>query len=140
MSNLLIGLAYSLGLTLAAELMTAALLRVRGWDLVLIGLINCLTNPVINLIYAWTLMTFSRHSAVPYVVLAALETAVLNNYDVIPMSEGRTFQLWGDQVCCALEEYVFGLGFGGVKYLTYNYSDREWADHVAACGGVIDYS
>lgn len=77
MSNLLIGLAYSLGLTLAAELMTAALLRVRGWDLVLIGLINCLTNPVINLIYAWTLMTFSRHSAVPYVILAALETAVV---------------------------------------------------------------
>ncbi len=77
MSNLLIGLAYSLGLTLAAELMTAALLRVRGWDLVLIGLINCLTNPVINLIYAWTLMTFSRHSAVPYVILAVLETAVV---------------------------------------------------------------
>jgi Bacterial extracellular solute-binding proteins, family 5 Middle. len=73
-------------------------------------------------------------------ILAALEAAVLGNYDVIPMSEGRTFQLWGDQVCCALEEYVFGLGFGGVKYLTYNYSDREWADHVAACGGVIDYS
>lgn len=73
-------------------------------------------------------------------ILAALEEAVLRNYDVIPMSEGRTFQLWGRQVCCALEEYVFGLGFGGVKYLTFDYSDREWADYVAACGGVVDYS
>ena len=72
-------------------------------------------------------------------ILAALETAVLEQYDVIPMSEGRTSILWGKQVCCALEEYVFGLGFGGMKYLTFEYSDREWADYVAACGGVIDY-
>ena len=72
-------------------------------------------------------------------ILAALETAVLEQYDVIPMSEGRTSILWGKQVCCALEEYVFGLGFGGMKYLTFEYSDREWADYVAACGGVVDY-
>ena len=65
-------------------------------------------------------------------ILAALETAVLNNYDVIPMSEGQTTQLWGGQVRCALDEYVFGLGFGGVKYLTYACSDREWAEQTAA--------
>ncbi len=68
-------------------------------------------------------------------ILAALEAAVLRNYDVIPMYEGRTSQLWGGQVRCALEDYVFGLGFGGVKYLTYAYSDREWAEHLAASGG-----
>ena len=72
-------------------------------------------------------------------ILAALEAAVLENYDVIPMSEGRTSQLWGGQVCNALDSYVFGLGFGGIKYLTFNYSDREWAEYVADAGGAIDY-
>ena len=70
-------------------------------------------------------------------ILAALETAVLENYDVIPLCEGRTNQLWGKQVSRALEDYVFGLGFGGVKYLTYAYSDREWASYVSSCGGAI---
>ncbi len=70
-------------------------------------------------------------------ILAALEEAVLRNYDVIPMSEGRTSQLWGEQIRCAAGEYIFGLGFGGVKYLTYAYSDREWAEYVDACGGVV---
>ncbi len=72
-------------------------------------------------------------------ILAALEAAVLLNYDVIPMSEGRTCQLWGRQVHCAADDYIFGLGFGGVKYLTYAYSDREWQDYVKACGGNLDY-
>ena len=72
-------------------------------------------------------------------ILAALEAAVLENYDVIPMSEGRTSQLWGKQVRNALEDYIFGLGFGGVKYLTYAYTDREWAAYVEKAGGIIDY-
>ena len=56
MNSLLFGLAYGLSVTLVTELSVAALLRVRGWDLVLIGLVNCLTNPVVNLIYAWSLL------------------------------------------------------------------------------------
>ena len=77
MNSLLFGLAYGLSVTLVTELSVAALLRVRGWDLVLIGLVNCLTNPVVNLIYAWSLLNFSQNSAVPYLVLAALEIAVV---------------------------------------------------------------
>jgi oligopeptide transport system substrate-binding protein len=67
-------------------------------------------------------------------ILAALEAAVLRNYDVIPLSEGQTRELWGEQVRLPAEDYIFGLGFGGVKYLTYEYSDREWADHLAGGG------
>ncbi|MBQ1350930.1 MAG: hypothetical protein U0P28_06170 [Ruminococcus sp.] len=77
MNSLLFGLVYGLSVTLVTELSVAALLRVRGWDLVLIGLVNCLTNPVVNLIYAWSLLNFSQNSAVPYLVLAALEIAVV---------------------------------------------------------------
>jgi ABC-type transport system substrate-binding protein len=71
-------------------------------------------------------------------ILAALEEAVLRSYDVIPMSEGQTCELWGKQLRLPTADYIFGLGFGGVKYLTYAYSDREWADVVAGAGGAID--
>ncbi len=72
-------------------------------------------------------------------ILAALEAAVLCNFDVIPMSEGRTGELWGWQVCCGTDDYIFGLGFGGVKYLTYAFSDREWAEFVSDNGGLLGY-
>lgn len=77
MNSLLIGLAVGLSLTLVTEMLTAALLRVRGWDLALIGLVNCVTNPIVNLMYACTLLFFSQDSPVPYLILTALEVAVL---------------------------------------------------------------
>ena len=32
------------------------------------------------------------------------------------------------------------MGFGGMKYMTYNYTDAEWADYVAANSGELDYT
>ena len=37
------------------------------------------------------------------------------------------------------EDYVFGVGRGGLKYMTYNYTDAEWADFVAEEGGSLEY-
>ena len=48
MSSPVAALLFSLALTLAVEVPLAALLRVRGLDLLLVGIINCLTNPVVN--------------------------------------------------------------------------------------------
>ena len=83
---MLTAMLFAICLTLAVEVPLAALLRVRGWDLVLIGLINCVTNPLVNLIYAWALLSFPRESPLPYVVLAALELAAL-------FGEGLAFRL-----------------------------------------------
>jgi len=67
-------------------------------------------------------------------ILAGLERAVLQNYDVIPLYQGMATELWGRQVECRLDDYVFGLGFGGIKYMTFTCSDREWSSRISSGG------
>lgn len=31
------------------------------------------------------------------------------------------------------------MGYGGVQYLTYNYTDAEWDAYVAEQGGTLNY-
>lgn len=76
MSALVLSLLCSLALTLLIEVPLAALLRVRGKDLVLIGAVNCLTNPLVNYLFWWALALFPPGAAQPYLILAALELAV----------------------------------------------------------------
>ncbi len=77
MSSLVWALFSALALTLAAELSIAAILGVRGWDLVIIGLVNCLTNPIVNYAYWWEWALWGGVGIVPYLVLAVLEISVL---------------------------------------------------------------
>ncbi len=37
------------------------------------------------------------------------------------------------------EDYVFGMGRGGIKYYTYNYTDAEWDKYVQDQGGQLNY-
>ena len=38
------------------------------------------------------------------------------------------------------EEYIYGVGRGGVKYLAFNYTDAEWAAFIAENNGKLDYT
>lgn len=73
-------------------------------------------------------------------ILGSLEGAILMNYNFIPLSGAASAQLKGAQIQYYTEEYIWGMGFGGVKYMTYNYDDAEWADYVNSLGGVLDYT
>jgi hypothetical protein len=72
-------------------------------------------------------------------VLAGLEGAVLETYDMIPMVDDASAQMRGMQIEYHTEEYVFGMDFGGVKYYTYNYDDAQWDEFVASQGGTLNY-
>ena len=72
-------------------------------------------------------------------ILAALEGAVLATYDMIPMVNDASAALKGMQFEYYTEEYVYGVGRGGVKYMTYNYTDAEWDEFVASQGGTLNY-
>ena len=72
-------------------------------------------------------------------ILAALENAVLETYDMIPIMDDSSASLKGMQVTFYTEEYIYGVGRGGVKYMTYNYTDEEFAEFVAAQGGKLNY-
>ena len=72
-------------------------------------------------------------------ILGALEGAVLLNYNFIPLMDDAGASLKGMQVNFETETYIFGMGFGGIKYYTYNYSDAEWDAYVASQGGALNY-
>lgn len=74
-----------------------------------------------------------------FTILAALEGAVLETYDLIPMIDEAGANLKGMQIQYYTEDYVFGMGRGGVKYMTYNYTDAEWDEYVKSQGGQLNY-
>ena len=72
-------------------------------------------------------------------VLAALEGAVLQNYNYIPLTGDSTAQLKGMQVEYYTEEQIYPMAWGGIKYMTYNYDDAAWEAYVAEQGGTLNY-
>ena len=72
-------------------------------------------------------------------VLAGMENAVLMNYNFIPLMGDSSASLKGMQIEYYTEDQVFPMGRGGVKYMTYNYTDAEWTAFVAEQGGVLNY-
>ena len=73
-------------------------------------------------------------------ILGEMEGVVLMNYNFIPIMDASTAQLRGQQVEFHTEEYIFGMGFGGVEYLTYDYTDAEWDAYVASSNNELDYT
>ncbi|MDO4739360.1 MAG: ABC transporter substrate-binding protein [Eubacteriales bacterium] len=83
--------------------------------------------------------TDAAEAALRFEVLGALEGAVLMNYNFIPLMGDSSASLKGMQVEFYLEDEVFPMGRGGVKYMTYNYTDAEWDAFVAEQGGTLNY-
>ncbi len=73
-------------------------------------------------------------------ILGALEGAVLLNYTFIPIMDDAGAQIRGQQIEYYTEEYIFGMGFGDLKYYTYNYTDAEWEKFVEKNNGMLDYT
>lgn len=72
-------------------------------------------------------------------VLAACEKAVLMDYTTIPLFNQGSVQLLSYKVNYGKETYMFGMGFGGIRYITYNFTDAEWQAYVAENGGILKY-
>ena len=74
-------------------------------------------------------------------ILAAVEGAVLQQYDMIPINLDSSAALKGMQIKYYTEEYVFGVGRGGIKYMTYHFTDAEWEQFVKenAVDGMLNY-
>ena len=72
-------------------------------------------------------------------ILAILEGAVLQTYDMLPIMDDASAALKGMQIKYYTEEYIYGVGRGGVKYMQYFYTDAEWDAFVSAEGGILNY-
>ena len=72
-------------------------------------------------------------------VLGDLENVILQNYDFIPLMGDASAKLKGMKINYYVEDEVFPLSRGGVKYMTYNYDDAAWDAFVAEQGGTLNY-
>ncbi|MCI5745794.1 MAG: ABC transporter substrate-binding protein [Erysipelotrichaceae bacterium] len=64
-------------------------------------------------------------------IIAALEGQVLTEYYTVPLYNAFSSELLSYKVEYATTTYNTFMGYGGIRYLTYNYSDAEWAAYLA---------
>ena len=72
-------------------------------------------------------------------ILAAIEGEILKTYDYIPMLQNAGMSLLSQKAYYVVDEYNPVLGYGGIQYLKYNYSDAEWTEYVKSQGGQLKY-
>lgn len=72
-------------------------------------------------------------------VLGALEGAVLQLYDFIPLMGNYSAALKSMQIQYYTEDQIFPMGRGGLRYMTYNYDDAAWDAYVQEQGGTLNY-
>lgn len=72
-------------------------------------------------------------------ILAACEGSLLMKYDMIPLIDDNSAALKGYKINYYTENYIYGVGRGGVKYMTYNFDDAAWAKYVKDNGGTLNY-
>lgn len=71
--------------------------------------------------------------------LGAVETAILKAYYSIPVYSRYSASLMGYKTDYITYEYNTFMGYGGIRYMSYNFDDTEWAAFVAEKGGELNY-
>lgn len=73
-------------------------------------------------------------------ILAACETKIMTLSNIFPVQTDASASLRCMRVNYKTEEYVVGMGRGGIQYYTYAMDDAEFLAYVAAQdGGVLNY-
>ena len=73
-------------------------------------------------------------------ILCIVEDKMLEQYTMLPLEVGASTILKGKQINYSIGKYVYGVNYGGIKYITYNYSDEAWERYIKSVGGNIDYT
>lgn len=72
-------------------------------------------------------------------ILSQLESGILATYQCIPWGMEILPAMYSKKVEFATYDYNIMYGYGGIRLMTYNYTDAEWADYVASQGGSLNY-
>lgn len=72
-------------------------------------------------------------------ITAQLEENFLRKYYRIPLAGSTVCFMQSYQVQNYTDRYSIMYDFGGLRLMTYNYTDSEWADFVAAQRGSLNY-
>ena len=71
-------------------------------------------------------------------LIAALEAQILQAYYTVPLSYSFGATLMSYKHEYITREYNTFMGYGGLRYMTYNYNDEDWTEYVAKNG--LDYT
>ena len=63
-------------------------------------------------------------------VLAKLEAAILNRFEAIPLVARGSTSLYSFKVKYATNKYINLVGYGGIRFMTFNYSDKQWNEFI----------
>ena len=72
-------------------------------------------------------------------LIAALEKEVLKVYYTVPLYNNFSASLISFKCEYTTYDYNTFMGYGGLKYMTYNFTDAEWAQVIVDNGGEFDY-
>ena len=72
-------------------------------------------------------------------ILADLEENLIEKYYFIPMCTTTSCSMLSYKTNNYTDNYSIMYGFGGIRLMTYNYTNAEWAEYVASVGGEIGY-
>lgn len=71
--------------------------------------------------------------------LGAVETAILQAYYSVPVYSRYSASLMGYKTDYISYEYNTFMGYGGIRYMSYNFDDAEWSAFVQSKGGELNY-
>lgn len=72
-------------------------------------------------------------------ILSYIESAVLGAYQCIPYGTYTDCSLFSKKINYATTDYNIMYGYGGIRLMTFNFNDEQWAEFVASQGGTLDY-
>lgn len=97
---------------------------------------NCL-NGTSDAEYDWSEAAIGNEARLG--LIAALEGEILKTYYTIPVSYYYAASMLSYKLDYITYEYNTFMGYGGLKYAKYNYTDEEWAAALEEVNHVLDY-
>jgi oligopeptide transport system substrate-binding protein len=77
--------------------------------------------------------------SVKLAILSAFEENYLEQYEDVPLYYRYSASLDSQKVSFPADTYVNLVGFGGIRKMTYNYTDEEWDKYVKDNNGQLSY-
>lgn len=72
-------------------------------------------------------------------ILAAMELGLLQKYRDCPFWSGSAAYLLSMKIAYPTYEFVFEVAFGGIRYMTFNFTDAEWEAFCAENNNQLNY-
>lgn len=70
-------------------------------------------------------------------ILAGLEAGIISRFEALPLYARSSADITSFKVDYATNNYINLIGYGGIRFMTFNYSDTAWAQAIA--NGTITY-